>query len=1118
MNWKGSSKFLTAHRHIRQYHLTSLGRAPPRPSPRGRLAPGRTPAPSHAYMRERSHAGTRMPRNARPQPPPPPQNHTARPKRPVFKVLPGPIAFCLVCHTSIVDGLIRSSDSIVSQLRRDTGCKIHYEDSVAAIEDRIILVIGSLSPHCPLELVDGHVDVSNTQKAVVRVFESDDIEVARIACWSWWSLGRGEGTIEIEELRKLVLQAESNDGSDEKGISIREALKRKAEAIPPPVASDIPRPKKLKIQRRARPAPKFVASRVIVTANEPVEPPQVQVPVQVSMSASGERLPPPASPRPSKFKIEARPPPVPLDQPDAIEMAIPEADLQIVSTSGPASDAITSEDGVLIIPDSPRPFVLTQAQVEELPPLNLLALRKRRSTILADKAASAPPVSTTTSSSAPPSRHPKLPAVFPDSQNIYDVIFPGTANPDTGYELLKYGVNRSMDRDVWKSNRIGKTLKPRSDITDKSISVLCELYPIDWPGRYIFQIPGRRKMDFYAPICSWLPNGIPVVDEQGNPVLDSEGQPTYKDLPTSARATYGSEYYANPSAPTLLIPGQKGYVPPVEPPVHLLYEPPELSVKPRTKVPYTTEWRLKYITNTKSVEYTVDELEEQFRQLMTKAELDIKYHLLLESDNAASEVAASESEPVAYEDAPSDEVPTSAILSSSHTEVVPYLYKPYIPHMSHVASAAYRALPPNVILTDPFPIIQRPIYSTKVIKSTRPWRPPPGTPRIEMPLHEVEDFSQVDPYSTPLQATVSQITLCLPSLRLSPVPLDPTSLPYLTAKKHQLINHLQLCPSMPHQHTIPPSLWLGPESSIRISLDRVCPRLPPANNNKLKGKKIYRGPMPAPSKMCIKSFPDMTHSRVQKKMHNTEFLESNAEKYYHQFMHECTKGASTSGIPIEENGKILVIKGKSKVHPCSLVHFSDTSIAFTRKNPRPILGPETSIIYLIASVLLNMEAYQKEWKEVTDSWPKALVDWWCQHISPWKPGDPIPSKEGFEPPSREPSPPPVPESDLQVAASDTPQPMAVMPIAASEPASTAPVPTDFVTRAEFEELKALIHSRLPPAPAPAPLPPPPPPPAADTVSRTEFLAFQNQMSSEFQCLLAFWKQNLPPPPPPPRQE
>ncbi|KAL2336957.1 hypothetical protein Fmac_011403 [Flemingia macrophylla] len=161
-----------------------------------------------------------------------------------------------------------------------------------------------------------------------------------------------------------------------------------------------------------------------------------------------------------------------------------------------------------------------------------------------------------------------------------------------------------------------------------------------------------------------------------------------------------------------------------------------------------------------------------------------------------------------------------------------------------------------------------------------------------------------------------------------------------------------------------------------------------------------------------------------------------------------------------------------------------------------------------------MEAYQKEWKAVTDSWPKAPVDWCCQHISPWKPRDPIPSKEGFEPPSREPSPPPVSASDLQVVASDTPQPMAIMPIAASEPTPTVatPAPTDVVSHAEFEELKALIHSRLPP------LPPPPHPPATDTISRTEFLAFLNQMSSEFQGLLAFLKQNLPPPPPSPPQD
>ncbi|KAL2348997.1 hypothetical protein Fmac_002997 [Flemingia macrophylla] len=102
---------------------------------------------------------------------PSPKRKAPRPKRPVFKVLQGQIAFRLVCHASTVGGLIGSSGSIVSQLRRDTGCKIHCEDSVAATEDRVILVIGSLSQRRALELADGHVDVSNAQEAVVRVFE-----------------------------------------------------------------------------------------------------------------------------------------------------------------------------------------------------------------------------------------------------------------------------------------------------------------------------------------------------------------------------------------------------------------------------------------------------------------------------------------------------------------------------------------------------------------------------------------------------------------------------------------------------------------------------------------------------------------------------------------------------------------------------------------------------------------------------------------------------------------------------------------------------------------------------------------------------------------------------------
>ncbi|MED6137997.1 hypothetical protein PIB30_070217 [Stylosanthes scabra] len=97
-----------------------------------------------------------------------------RTKRPVFKVLPGQIAFRLVCHASTVGGLIGSSGSIVSQLRRDTGCKIHCEDSVSGTDDRVILVIGPVLPRKGVALSDGDVElveISSAQEAVLRVFD-----------------------------------------------------------------------------------------------------------------------------------------------------------------------------------------------------------------------------------------------------------------------------------------------------------------------------------------------------------------------------------------------------------------------------------------------------------------------------------------------------------------------------------------------------------------------------------------------------------------------------------------------------------------------------------------------------------------------------------------------------------------------------------------------------------------------------------------------------------------------------------------------------------------------------------------------------------------------------------
>ncbi|KAF7809402.1 KH domain-containing protein HEN4 [Senna tora] len=103
-----------------------------------------------------------------------------RAKRPVFKVLPGQIGFRLLCHASIVGGLIGNAGAIVSQLRRQTACIIHCIDPISFTDDRVILVIGSLSPRKSITLVgvagedDGcekDVEVSNAQEAILRVFE-----------------------------------------------------------------------------------------------------------------------------------------------------------------------------------------------------------------------------------------------------------------------------------------------------------------------------------------------------------------------------------------------------------------------------------------------------------------------------------------------------------------------------------------------------------------------------------------------------------------------------------------------------------------------------------------------------------------------------------------------------------------------------------------------------------------------------------------------------------------------------------------------------------------------------------------------------------------------------------
>ncbi|XP_048335104.2 KH domain-containing protein HEN4 isoform X1 [Ziziphus jujuba] len=108
-------------------------------------------------------------RDSRPRP---------RPRQPprVPKVLPGQVAFRILCHSSVIGGIIGNYGSIISQLRRETAAKIHCENPSPGSQYGVVLVVGS-------ELVDRRIEfepesgwseaamVSGAQEAVVRVFE-----------------------------------------------------------------------------------------------------------------------------------------------------------------------------------------------------------------------------------------------------------------------------------------------------------------------------------------------------------------------------------------------------------------------------------------------------------------------------------------------------------------------------------------------------------------------------------------------------------------------------------------------------------------------------------------------------------------------------------------------------------------------------------------------------------------------------------------------------------------------------------------------------------------------------------------------------------------------------------
>ncbi|KAL5755265.1 hypothetical protein ACOSP7_023485 [Xanthoceras sorbifolium] len=93
-----------------------------------------------------------------------------------IKLLTSQVAFRVVCHVSVVGGLIGKAGSIISSISAETDCGIHCQEVVPGSDHRVVLVVGSGSIDRKIVFSDNNGgeqfrEVSSAQEAVVRVFE-----------------------------------------------------------------------------------------------------------------------------------------------------------------------------------------------------------------------------------------------------------------------------------------------------------------------------------------------------------------------------------------------------------------------------------------------------------------------------------------------------------------------------------------------------------------------------------------------------------------------------------------------------------------------------------------------------------------------------------------------------------------------------------------------------------------------------------------------------------------------------------------------------------------------------------------------------------------------------------
>ncbi|KAG7641698.1 K Homology domain type 1 [Arabidopsis suecica] len=116
---------------------------------------------------------------------------TVSKRRPVIHVLPDETAIRVVCHASVIGGIIGSNGYVVSKLRRETGTKIHCESPVNGSDHWVVFIVGSTAVNQSILLTDRvgefsggeHEDwvtceVSAAQTALIRVVERSWVVLA----------------------------------------------------------------------------------------------------------------------------------------------------------------------------------------------------------------------------------------------------------------------------------------------------------------------------------------------------------------------------------------------------------------------------------------------------------------------------------------------------------------------------------------------------------------------------------------------------------------------------------------------------------------------------------------------------------------------------------------------------------------------------------------------------------------------------------------------------------------------------------------------------------------------------------------------------------------------------